>query len=579
MELRHLRYFVAVAETENVSRAALKLHVSQPALSRQIRDLEDETGFQLFERTAKSVSLTNAGRVFLNDARALLKQADAAVKKAHSVAHPGETEIHVGSALYCSFARSSVMLKRALPIVLAALVIAPALAQSRRTQPGTPMIPPTYAQRGIVAQEPAYFPERFDWQHKKPEDVGMSTGALADAVQLAVAADTPGTHDMALFLKNSFGKEPFDTLIGPIKDRGPASGLITRHGYIVAEWGDPRRVDITNSVTKTFLTTVVGLAWQKGLIHDVNDYVRDYMPPHVDLFESEHNAKIKWDHLLRQTSDWQGTLWGKPDWADRPVGDTPDDWAKRKLWEPGTHFKYNDVRVNVMALAALQVWRRPLPGGAARERDGTDRRLVDVAVVRLRELVGGHRRAEGAVGERRRSLGRRHVHQLLRHGPLRLPVPAQRQVEGPDDRLREVDRDGADAGQRQQDLRLRELVPEHRPQAAAGGAGHRRPLRRQRLEHHLHRLGQRHRRGVPLDQERRGTERRDRQDDVVDAGEDHRGPVRPRFRIASAPLILPAERASLAPGRFCRRLPCHCRPRRRDNETEHCSHESRFRPG
>ena len=106
---------------------------------------------------------------------------------------------------------------------------------------------------------------------------------------------------------------------------------------------------------------MVGLAWQRGLIHDVNDYVRDYMPPHVDLFESEHNQKIKWDHLLRQTSDWQGTLWGKPDWADRPVGETPDDWANRKLCEPGTHFKYNDVRVNVMALAALQVWRRPLP--------------------------------------------------------------------------------------------------------------------------------------------------------------------------------------------------------------------------
>ena len=133
---------------ENVSRAATKLHVSEAALSRQIRDLEDETGFQLFERTAKSVSLTNAGRGFLNDARALVKQADAAVRKAHSVAHPGEIEIHVGSALCCSFARSSVMLKRALPIVLAALVIAPTMAQSQRTQPGTSMIPPTYPQRG-----------------------------------------------------------------------------------------------------------------------------------------------------------------------------------------------------------------------------------------------------------------------------------------------------------------------------------------------------------------------------------------------------------------------------------------------
>ena len=86
MELRHLRYFVAVAEMENVSRAALKLHVSQPALSRQIRDLEDEIGFCLLERTAKSVSLTDAGRAFLNDARTLLQQADEAVKKARAIA-------------------------------------------------------------------------------------------------------------------------------------------------------------------------------------------------------------------------------------------------------------------------------------------------------------------------------------------------------------------------------------------------------------------------------------------------------------------------------------------------------------
>ena len=66
VELRHLRYFVAVAEMENVSRAALKLHVSQPALSRQIRDLEDEIGFSLLERTAKSLRLTDAGRAFLD---------------------------------------------------------------------------------------------------------------------------------------------------------------------------------------------------------------------------------------------------------------------------------------------------------------------------------------------------------------------------------------------------------------------------------------------------------------------------------------------------------------------------------
>src|SRR5436853_239737 len=97
VELRHLRYFVAVAEAENVLRAATqKLHVSQPAVSRQIRDLEDELGVQLFQRTGKAVSLTDAGRVFLREARAVLERTDEAVKNVRAFAQTGETELHVG---------------------------------------------------------------------------------------------------------------------------------------------------------------------------------------------------------------------------------------------------------------------------------------------------------------------------------------------------------------------------------------------------------------------------------------------------------------------------------------------------
>jgi DNA-binding transcriptional LysR family regulator len=98
MELRHFRYFVAVAEEENVSRAALKLHVSQPGLSRQIHDLEDEMGFQLFQRNAKSLRLTEAGKTFLDQARAVLQHADEAVKAARAVAQDGPDEIQVGYA-------------------------------------------------------------------------------------------------------------------------------------------------------------------------------------------------------------------------------------------------------------------------------------------------------------------------------------------------------------------------------------------------------------------------------------------------------------------------------------------------
>ncbi len=81
-----------------MSRAALKLHVSQPALSRQIRDLEDELRFALFQRTAKSVQLTDAGRAFLAEARDVLKRADDAVDKARAIAAGGRRELHVGYA-------------------------------------------------------------------------------------------------------------------------------------------------------------------------------------------------------------------------------------------------------------------------------------------------------------------------------------------------------------------------------------------------------------------------------------------------------------------------------------------------
>src|SRR5258706_41090 len=98
MELRHLRYFVAVAEEQNVSRAAMRLHISQPPLSRQIRDLEDELGIALFEHGAKAVRLTEAGRVFLNEASAVLQRVDQALQTIKAVASGQQGEIHVGYA-------------------------------------------------------------------------------------------------------------------------------------------------------------------------------------------------------------------------------------------------------------------------------------------------------------------------------------------------------------------------------------------------------------------------------------------------------------------------------------------------
>jgi LysR family hca operon transcriptional activator len=91
MELRHLRYFVAVAETRSLTLAAKeKLHTSQPSLSRQIRDLEEEVGAQLMTRTARGVDLTPSGTAFLDHARSVLSQVDAAAEAARRVAHPAK---------------------------------------------------------------------------------------------------------------------------------------------------------------------------------------------------------------------------------------------------------------------------------------------------------------------------------------------------------------------------------------------------------------------------------------------------------------------------------------------------------
>ena len=266
--------------------------------------------------------------------------------------------------------------------------------------PANAQAPKRPARAAAAAPAPAYFPERLDWQARSPSDAGMDAVKVEEAVRFAVANENPATRDLAVDLATTFGaREPFDTPIGPVKARGAANGLIVRGGYVVAEWGDTSRVDMTFSVTKTFLSTVVGLAWQKGLIRHVTDLAGGYMPE-PGYFEG-HNATITWEHLLRQTSDWQGTLWGKPDWADRPEGATPADWPNRKLSEPGTRYKYNDTRVNLLALLTLHVLRRPLPavlreevmepiGASATWRwHGYDNSWIELDGQRVQSMTGG----------------------------------------------------------------------------------------------------------------------------------------------------------------------------------------------
>lgn len=192
------------------------------------------------------------------------------------------------------------------------------------------------------------------WEVRAPEEVGMDGSLLQEAVDYALANETTDIPtDPGAYLRDRFEGLPHQEIVGPTVERAGVNGIVIRRGYIVAEWGDTDKEDMTFSVTKSYLSTVAGLAYDDGLIDDLEDPIGEYVTD--GTFASPHNAQITWHHLLQQTSEWEGTLWGKPDIADRREG------IDRELRTPGTFWEYNDVRVNLMAYSLLHVFRRPLP--------------------------------------------------------------------------------------------------------------------------------------------------------------------------------------------------------------------------
>ena len=206
------------------------------------------------------------------------------------------------------------------------------------------------------------------WKSADATLSGFDPDRLAAAVAFAETHETPWPYD----LENAgnvpglsqFEKPPWNEALGPFKPRGGPNGLLFSDGCIVARWGDPSRVDMTFSIAKSYLACLAGLAVGDGLISNVDDPVAKTVA--AEEFALERNRTITWRHLLTQTSEWEGTLFDKPDLVDRnrQVGPGTDNRRKgkhRDLQAPGTYWEYNDVRVNVLALALLRVFRRPLP--------------------------------------------------------------------------------------------------------------------------------------------------------------------------------------------------------------------------
>ncbi len=214
-----------------------------------------------------------------------------------------------------------------------------------------------------------YFPKGDrDWARVSPADAGFNPARLKQALAFAEANESRWPRDLEKAGDvpglSQFEKPPWNEALGPFKPRGGPAGLILKGGRIAAEWGDPARVDMTFSIAKSYLAVLAGLAIGERLIGSVDDRVAEIVSG--ELFASEHNRAITWRHLLTQTSEWEGTLFDKPDLVDRnrQVGPGSDNSRKgehRDLRPPGTYWEYNDVRVNLLALALLHVFRTPLP--------------------------------------------------------------------------------------------------------------------------------------------------------------------------------------------------------------------------
>lgn len=187
----------------------------------------------------------------------------------------------------------------------------------------------------------------------------MSLARIAD---YALGHETPWGRDLEKVIPTVFDEKPPDNeVLGPVRPRGGPAGLVWKGGKELVRWGDPHRSDITFSVAKSYLSILAGIAFDAGLIADPRQPVSALVD---DPAFGPPNEAVTWEHLLQQTSEWQGELWGKSERVDRNRrldGDNSRKGTHREMRRPGGFWEYNDVRVNVLAWALLLRFRRPLP--------------------------------------------------------------------------------------------------------------------------------------------------------------------------------------------------------------------------
>ena len=198
-----------------------------------------------------------------------------------------------------------------------------------------------------------YFPAAGAWQHRAPAQVNMDAAKLKEAIDWAEAHGSK--WDFEKDQVRTFGK-----VLGPLPaGRAGTNGLIVRHGYIIAEFGDTKTNDPVYSIAKSFISTTASLAVAKGLIRSVDDRVADYV--HDGGYDSPHNARITWKNHLQQESEWEGVMWGKNAnfLGTEEFGN--GQMKPREIHDPGTYYEYNDVRINRLSLSLARVFGKGLP--------------------------------------------------------------------------------------------------------------------------------------------------------------------------------------------------------------------------
>ena len=207
-------------------------------------------------------------------------------------------------------------------------------------------------------------PHGREWPELAADQAGMNWMWLEEAARFATENETAWPYDLKRHLESGyFEAAPFNEILGPIRPRGGANGLVSQSGYKVVSWGDITQVDFTFSAAKSYLSMLAGIAVMDGLIRDVDAPVGQTV--HDGGFDGPHNGAITWRHMLQNTSEWEGTLFGKSDIIDRNRSLAVEGKGRkgdpRPLRAPGEYWEYNDVRVNRLSLALLRLFRRALP--------------------------------------------------------------------------------------------------------------------------------------------------------------------------------------------------------------------------